>query len=119
MVRKMKDKPIFIKKGEEKSVISRPGINFKIMIQSGKMEGIIAEIEPHTESKWYKHSGEEIHLVLEGKIEYIVGELSYKLREGDILWHKSSIKHKAKNIHGEKGKYITIGTPPTFIPTDV
>ena len=115
----MSNKPIFIKKGEEKSVITRPGIIFREMILSNNMDVIISEIEPHTESKWYQHKGEEIHLVLEGKIEYIVGDDTYKLREGDILWHKSSTKHKAKNIYDHKAKYITIGTPPTFIPNDV
>ena len=115
----MSYKPIFIKKGDEKSVITRPGIIFREMIRSDNIEAIISEIEPHTESKLYQHKGEEIHLVLEGKIEYTVGDDTYKLSEGDILWHKSSTKHKAKNIHDQKAKYITIGTPPTFIPTDV
>jgi quercetin dioxygenase-like cupin family protein len=89
------------------------------MINSNNMEAIISEIQPHTESKWYKHRGEEIHIVLEGRIEYIVGDISYKLSEGDILWHRSSVKHKAKNNYEDMAKYITIGTPPTFIPNDV
>jgi uncharacterized cupin superfamily protein len=81
------------------------------------MEAIIAELNPNAVSRWYQHGGEELHLVLEGEIEYIVGETSvgetsYKMGEGDILWHKSTLRHRAKNISDKVIKYITIGTPP-------
>jgi len=98
MVTKMNDETIFIKKGDEKT----------------KMETIIAELDPNVESKWFQHNGEELHLIIQGKLEYTVGERSYKLSEGDILWHRSNVRHRAKNIGSEKVKYITIGTPPTL-----
>ena len=110
----MNDDPIFIKKGDQISEITRPGRLYKAKIKSNKMETIIAELDPDTESKWFKHNGEELHLVLQGKVEYTVGEKSYRLGEGDILWHRSNVKHRAKNIGSEKVKYITIGTPPSF-----
>lgn len=106
---------IFIKKGDQKSKTKRPGKLYKLMVKSDKMEAIISELDPHTESRWYKHDGEEIHLVLQGEMEYTVGEKSYKLNEGDILWHKSNMKHRAKNMESEKVIYITVGSPPTFM----
>jgi quercetin dioxygenase-like cupin family protein len=84
------------------------------MVKSNKMEAIIAELDPHTESKWFQHDGEEMHLVLQGELEYTVAEKSYRLTEGDILWHHSMLKHHARNIGSEKVVYITIGTPPVF-----
>lgn len=119
MVTKMDDKVIFIKKGDEKSKTKKPGKLYKLIVKSKKMEAIISEIEPHTESRWFKHNGEEIHLVLQGEMEYTVGEKSYNLHEGDILWHKSSQKHQAKNIGDKKVTYITVGTPPTFMWTEL
>jgi len=110
---------ILIKKGDEKKVTKKPGKLHRLMVKSKKMETIIAELEPQAETRWFKHSGEELHLVLQGDLEYIVGEKSYKLSEGDILWHHSSQKHKAKNNSDDKVKYITIGTPPTFTWTDL
>ena len=115
----MNDQPVFIKKGEQKREISRPGRLYRVLIDSEKMEAITAEIEPHTDSRWYKHGGEEIHLVIEGEMEYTVGDKTYKLSEGDVLWHKSSLKHRARNISSKKVKYITIGTPPTFMIGDL
>jgi quercetin dioxygenase-like cupin family protein len=109
---------IFIKKGDQKTQIARPGRLYKMKVKSDKMEAKIAEIEPHTQSRWYQHDGEEIHLCIEGEMEYQVGDHSYKLSKGDVLWHKSRLKHRAKNLGDTKVKYLTIGTPPTFIEKD-
>jgi len=111
----MADEAILIKKGDEKSKTKKPRRLYRLMVKSKKMEAIISEIEPHAESRWFRHNGEEMHLVLQGEMEYTVGEKSYNLSEGDILWHQSSLKHKAKNIGSKKVTYITVGTPPTFM----
>ena len=111
----MTDDVLFIKHGEEKSKSKTPGKLYRLMVKSKNMETIIAELEPHQESKWFKHNGEEIHLMLQGEMEYTVGEKSYKLTKGDILWHKSTLKHHAKNIGNEKVIYMTVGTPPTLM----
>jgi len=119
MVTKMDDEVIFIKKGDEKSKAKKPGKLYRLMVKSKKMEAIISELDPHTESRWFKHNGEEMHLVLHGEMEYTVGEKSYKLSKGDILWHQSSQKHRAKNIGNKKVTYLTVGTPPTFMWTEL
>jgi quercetin dioxygenase-like cupin family protein len=110
----MNDNAIMIKSGEEKSKTTKPGKLYRLMVKSDNLESIIAELDPHTESRWFQHGGEEFHLVLEGKLEYTVGDHTYKLNEGDILWHKSTLKHRATNTCDNKVIYITIGTPPTF-----
>jgi quercetin dioxygenase-like cupin family protein len=84
------------------------------MVKTNNIEAIIAEIEPHTASRWYQHNGEELHYVLEGEIEYEVGNESFKMSKGELLWHKSTIKHRAVNHSNKKAKYATVGTPPTF-----
>ena len=111
----MIDKPIFLKSGEEKSKLQTPGKVFRLMIKTKNLEAIIAEIEPNTASRWYKHNGEELHYILEGEIEYEVGDNSFKMSKGELLWHKSTVKHRAVNHSDKKAKYATIGTPPTFI----
>ncbi|MCX6665084.1 MAG: cupin domain-containing protein [Euryarchaeota archaeon] len=111
----MNEDVVFIKKGESKSKMARPGKLYHLMVKSEHMETIIAELDPHAESRWFQHDGEEMHVVIQGELEYTVDEHSYKLNEGDILWHKSNLKHRAKNIGSEKVVYMTIGTPPTFM----
>ncbi|MFW6121359.1 MAG: cupin domain-containing protein [Petrotogales bacterium] len=111
----MSGEAIFIKKGEQKSETKKLGKLYRLMIKSDRMEAIISELDIHSESRWFQHEGEELHLMLQGEMEYTVGEKSYKLKRGDILWHQSNLKHRAKNIGSEKAMYITVGTPPTFM----
>lgn len=115
----MSEDAVFIESKDQKRETERPGRLYRMKVKSDNMEAIIAELKPSRESRWYKHGGEELHFVLEGELEYIVGEKSFKLNEGDILWHKSSIKHKAKNHSNKKVRYITVGTPPTFMISEI
>lgn len=114
MIAKMHE-VIFIKSGGQKSEAKRPGKLYHLMFKSHRMEAIIAEIDPHAESRWFQHDGEEMHLVLQGEMDYTVGEKSFNMSEGDILWHSSKLKHRARNIGSKKVIYITIGTPPTLM----
>ena len=111
----MDEDVVFIKNGEEISKTKKPGKLYRLMAKSNNMEAIIAELDPHTESKWFQHHGEEMHLVLQGEMDYTVGEKSYKLSAGDLLWHKSMLKHHARTIGNEKVVYITVSTPATFM----
>jgi len=111
----MDDEPKLLKSGDQLKSTQTPGKLYRLMIKSDHLEAIIAEIEPHTKTKWYKHGGEELHYILDGEIEYEVGEKSYKLKKGDLLWHKSGVKHRATNNSDKKAKYATVGTPPTFM----
>lgn len=110
----MAENVAFIKKGDEQNKMKRPDKLYRLMVKSTHMEAIITELDPHAESRVFQHDGEEMHLVLHGELEYTVAEKTYKLTEGDILWHDSKLKHRAKNKTDDKVTYITIGTPPTF-----
>jgi len=68
-----------------------------------------------TSTDEYLHEGEEIHLVLSGKIDYHVGDEVYRLNEGDTLWHPSDVTHYAENVGDEKASYVTVSSPPTFM----
>jgi len=105
----------FVKKGEEKKREEVNGKIFRLMQKSGEMEAIIAELDVDAESDEYCHEGEEIHLVLSGKIEYFVGDEVYEMKEGDTLWHPSDIPHHAENAGDEKASYVTVSSPPTFM----
>ena len=106
---------IFIKKGEAKYEKKRNGKLYKMLMKSDRMEAIISELDSHAISRWHKHDGEEIHIILKGEIEYSVGEKKYEMKEGDTLWHPSDTPHRAKNMGKEKAVYLTVGSPPTFM----
>ncbi|MFO8078211.1 MAG: cupin domain-containing protein [Thermoplasmatota archaeon] len=111
----MEKEPIMVKHDKEQKQTRVSGKLYRLMVKSEKMEAIISELDPYSESRWYEHNGEEIHLMLHGEMDYIIEDKTYHLTTGDVLWHPSDVKHKAKNLSGEKISYITIGAPPTFM----
>jgi quercetin dioxygenase-like cupin family protein len=109
------EETIFMKRGEARYKTKENGKLFRMLMKSERMEAIISELDLNAASKFYKHDGEEMHIVLKGEIEYEVGEKKYAMKEGDVLWHRSNLPHRAKNIGREKAVYLTIGSPPTFM----
>jgi mannose-6-phosphate isomerase-like protein (cupin superfamily) len=107
---------ILIPKNAEKKTMNFEGKHLELLFKSGKMEGILITVEPGEDfGKQYRHDGEELHFVIDGEIEYLVGEKTYKMLEGDSLWHKSTLPHGARNSGSKKAVYLTIGVPPTFM----
>ncbi|AGK60731.1 hypothetical protein Asulf_00714 [Archaeoglobus sulfaticallidus PM70-1] len=106
---------VLVKSGEDifKKVLD--GITYRIKAKSSNIVVIKSELDPKAETEEYTHEGEEVRIVLEGKIECKVGNIHYTMEAGDVIWHPSNIPHKMKNIGDRKAVYITIGTPPTFI----
>jgi quercetin dioxygenase-like cupin family protein len=91
------------------------GITYRIKAKSGNIIVIKSELEPGAETDEYSHEGEEVRILLEGKVDCRVGNMHYTLEPGDVIWHPSNIPHKMKNIGNSKAVYITIGTPPSFM----
>jgi len=104
-----------VKAGEEMEKRALDGIIYRIKSKSEKLLVLKAEMDAGAETDLYEHEGEEIRILLEGKIECVVGGEIYTMEEGDVLWHPSNIPHKIKNVGNTKAVYITIGTPSTFI----
>ena len=115
MEQKMDRNMVFVRKSSELKQVIAPGKIYRLMIKSDKMEAIVSELEPNAESRWYQHDGEEVHYMLKGEMDYTIGQTVHHLKQGDVLWHVSTIKHKAKNTTSEKIEYITVGSPPTFL----
>jgi quercetin dioxygenase-like cupin family protein len=103
-----------IKKGASEYERKIAGKKYKYLIKTEQLGGILVEIEPGADSEFYEHEGEEIKIVIKGEIEYTVGKKVYRLKEGDVLWHQSSIPHRIKNSGDKKAICFTVDTPPTF-----
>jgi len=106
----------FIGKGQKTQTKNFDGKTLQLLFKSGLMEGILIELNPMTGfDKKYKHKGEEMHMVIEGEVEFTIGEDIYLCREGDILWHRSDIEHAIKNPGMSRAAYLTILSPPSMI----
>ncbi len=62
----------------------------------------------------YVHEGEECGVMIQGKLEFIIGNQTYVLEEGDSISFDSSIPHRWRNL-GDKDVHVVWAiTPPTL-----
>jgi len=81
-----------------------------------QMEVLIAKLDPGAAGGEERstHPGEECILVLEGKMEIMIGEDTYYLEEGDSIYYFSSIPHSLKNCGDSQLVFLSAITPPRF-----
>jgi transcriptional regulator with XRE-family HTH domain len=83
----------------------------------GKLQVIWSEIEPGGGSgdEAYSHdSDEECVVVLQGKLDFWVGEEHYALDTGDALTFESRLPHKNRNPGPGKTQVLWVMTPPSY-----
>lgn len=57
-----------------------------------------------------EHPGEQFILMLEGEMEYIVGDKSYTVKPGDCLYSDSRVPHGPKLQKNQKARYLVVHT---------
>ena len=75
------------------------------------MEPFIVTFEPRNREEviMFNHKGEEFHLVLEGKIEFLTDiENPIVLEEGDALYFDSTIAHGFRALDGKPAKTVAV-----------
>ena len=64
---------------------------------------------------WYAHPGEELMLVLDGRVGVWLGEQEYyELDEGDALTFPSTLSHRFRALAATETRLVWVNTPPTF-----
>jgi len=106
------------KKKDRKIIKTEKGLEFQLLSShtKGKLGGLYKIFEPgaSTGKELYTHEGEEIGIVLKGKIEVFLGSNRYILEEGDSIHFSSTLPHRVKNIGNKKAVTIWVITPPSF-----
>ena len=71
------------------------------------MEPFVIDINPeeNPEFQLSAHEGEEFIYVMQGEIEIVYGQDTYKLKEGDSIFYDSIVNH---HVHGAPGKAAKI-----------
>jgi transcriptional regulator with XRE-family HTH domain len=94
------------------------GISLERLVSATKsrlIEANIHRVEPqgHTDGT-YRHEGEEIGFVLEGRLELKVDGVSYLLEQGDSFFFRSDLEHGYRNPGNTVVQVLWFNTPPTF-----
>ena len=61
-----------------------------------------------------RHAGEEVGYLLEGAIELMVGEKTFRLSAGDSFVFNSELPHWYRNVGDERASIFWVNTPATF-----
>jgi len=84
---------------------------------SSKLQVIWSEIEPGGGSgdEPYSHdSDEECVVIVQGRLDFWVGEEHYLLEKGDALTFESRLPHKNRNPGPGKTQVLWVMTPPSY-----
>jgi quercetin dioxygenase-like cupin family protein len=91
------------RKGESEKSIALDEVTVNLLTSAEYLESMTVEMPPESEiPREYEHEGEEVRIVLEGEIEIDVAGVAHVLKEGDVMWHKSSVPHKIKKSLRQK-----------------
>jgi quercetin dioxygenase-like cupin family protein len=101
--------------GESQKSIALDEVTVNLLTSAEYLESMTVEMPPGSEiPEEYEHEGEEVRIVLEGEIEVKVAGETYNLKEGDVMWHKSSASHKIKNPSDKRAIYFSVNLPPSI-----
>jgi transcriptional regulator with XRE-family HTH domain len=112
------DHSIVVKYENRKILKTRSGITYYLLNPTLKNTNIeflyvIYEKDASTGTR-YSHQGEEIGVVLKGKLKIIVEKEEYILNKGDSIKIDSSLPHKIINIYNGDTEAHWVNSPPTF-----
>lgn len=83
--------------------------------QKNHMEPTYIEISPNGSSEELSpYDGEEFGFVLKGEVELLIGNNSYKVKEGESFYFKANKNHVLKNNKNKVAKIIWVSSPPNF-----
>lgn len=92
------------------------GFTFQFLMGSQAFELLMTELKPNTEmQEAFSHPGEEIHYVVEGKLEVRIDDQVYILAAGDSIWHDSNQPHLWRNPTDKPTRVCTAAWPRSYI----
>lgn len=103
------------REGESLKEIRIGKVPVRLLTRTEGMESMIVELPPgESIPRVYSHPGEEVRIVLEGRVEVEIEGESYLLEKGDVMWHKSEFKHVIRNPDTVKAVYFSVNLPPSL-----
>ena len=110
-------KSISIARKKDRSSQTLPGGKIRIeglcdRSADSKLAAVIMTFDPGSSATdGSPRPGEEWWYMLKGKLEAVIGEMSYSLGEGDSMYLNSSVPHSWKNPAKGKAKALVLVTP--------
>ena len=106
-------------KANELIDISDGAVTMKLVGKAHPSRAIafLSEVYPpgaDTGMEMLMHEGEETGILVEGRLELVVGQDTYVLEEGDSYYFESSKPHRFRNPFDTPARLISAATPANF-----
>jgi len=99
----------------ERQVVNQEGSSFGYRYEALALnkrnkyvEPFILTIEPGDPAGEFYHKGQEFIYMLEGIMEFTVGDNTYSLKPGDSIYFDSEVKHKTQVIGKKTVKFVAV-----------
>jgi transcriptional regulator with XRE-family HTH domain len=112
--------PVVTRRRERRQLHSRvEGLDLHLLVPdtNRKMMPLVAVFEPGGgAAEFWRHEGEELVLVLEGRILLeLEGSPPIVLDRGDCAYYEGMRSHRWSNIGDGIARVLSVGTPPTSV----
>lgn len=90
---------------------SRFGYRYEALAMSKRnkyVEPFILTIEPGDPPGDFFHKGQEFLYMLDGVMDFTVGESTYRMKAGDSIYFDSAVKHKTQLVGNKAVKFIAV-----------
>ncbi|AAL94751.1 MerR family transcriptional regulator [Fusobacterium nucleatum subsp. nucleatum ATCC 25586] len=106
-------------KKDDRKIISTEYVTYELLSPDVEtniecMQMTLIGKNAETSVKPMAHKGEEIAVLLNGKVKLTIGKFSIVLSSGDSIHIPSMVPHKWTNLHTEKSVVIFSVSPPEF-----
>jgi len=117
----MESNPKYLVKKNERKKFAVPGsrVVYELLsadLRGKSMEAAVIRFEKgaSTSKELYTNKGEQVGLLLKGKLEINLNGQKIIMEEGDSIYFKSAIPHGGRNIGDGEAIAVWVITPPNF-----
>ena len=112
------DTDFLVRKGQRKKMeIDVDRTHFELLsanLKNKKMEALIIRLDKGGGSGEKTHVGEEVGLVVKGRLCVFLQGKEYVMEEGDSIYFPSTLPHRIENIGDSEALLFWVLTPPSF-----
>jgi transcriptional regulator with XRE-family HTH domain len=109
------DTVVFFPKSVRQNVrgrLSHRAYRYELLVPGRKrrdMQPMIVTVDSRTyKFKLMDHAGEQFIYLLEGEMDYVVGDRTYQVKEGDSLYFEASNLHGPKLKRNQRARYLVV-----------
>lgn len=108
------EEPVICRKGEKiKNLFFPTGAVCDLLIKTNVLNVVLNVVMPKETIKAANvHKGEEVHYILQGELQFHVGDKKFRMNEGDTIWFNSEVPHSVSNNTGSSCRFFTVWVNP-------